>query len=91
MTVTEFTPHLRNRIAMAIQESGMSQKEIAERLGVSPQVVSRWVRGHCVPDAFDVCELARVTGCPWLADLRTLPDRRFRSRRWMTVTAGRAA
>ena len=74
MAVTEFTPRLRNRIAMAIQESGHTQKEIAAKMGVSPSVLSRWVKGHTVPDAFELMLIAEATNAEWLLDLRGLPS-----------------
>lgn len=74
MTVTQFTPRLRHRIANAINESGLTQKEVASKMGVSPQVISRWVRGHRVPDAFELVVLADVTGQEWLLDLRGMPS-----------------
>ena len=74
MSVAEFTPRLRNRIAMAIQESGLHQKDVAARMGVSPQVVSAWVRGTREPSPSSLVELAAVTDCRWLLDLRGLAD-----------------
>ena len=98
MTVAEFTPRLRNRIAMAIQESDLPQKEVAARLHVSPATVSAWVRGHREPSPSQLVELAAVTGCPWLLDLRGLArvtegpsELRFSSSGWMMETAGQAA
>ena len=83
MTVAEFTPRLRNRIAMAIQESGLSQKEVAARMGVSPQVISAWVRGNREPSPSALLELARVTDAPWLPDLRGLAEQASSSSGWM--------
>ena len=74
MSVTEFTPRLRNRIAMAIQESGKTQKQVAKDMGVSPSVLSRWVKGHRVPDAFELMLIAEATNAEWLLDLRGLPS-----------------
>ncbi len=74
MTVTEFTPRLRTRIAMAITESGKTQKQVARDMGVSPSVVSRWVKGHRVPDAFELMLIAEATNAEWLLDLRGLPS-----------------
>lgn len=85
MTVTEFTPRLRNRIAMAITESGMTQKDVAAKMGISPSVLSRWVKGHRVPDAFELIVLADVTGQEWLLDLRGCPSS------WNPELAGQAA
>ena len=32
-------------ILRSLRELGMSQKDFAEKIGVSPQVVNRWVKG----------------------------------------------
>ena len=74
MSVSEFTPRLRNRIAVAIQESGKTQKQVAKEMDISPSVLSRWVRGHRVPDAFELMLLAEVTDAEWPLDLRGLPS-----------------
>lgn len=75
MTVIEqFTPRLRNRIAMAIQESGLPAKDVAKAMGVSPSTLSRWKTGASVPDAFELMLIAEATGCEWLLDLRGLPS-----------------
>lgn len=94
MTVAEFTPRLRNRIAMAIQESGMTQKELAAKMGISQPVLSRWVRGHREPSPSELVELAAATRAPWLLDLRGLArssDLGESSSGWMRETAGQAA
>lgn len=41
---------------------GKSQKAVAERLGVSPSLVSKWEKGERKPDTAQVWELARVFG-----------------------------
>ena len=91
MTVAEFTPRLRNRIAMAIQESGLHQKDVAERMGVSPQVISAWVRGNREPSPSALVDLAETTGAVWLLDLRGLAgssDLGERRSTWTGVSAG---
>jgi transcriptional regulator with XRE-family HTH domain len=42
------------------RESGMTQKELAEKLGVSFQTVSKWERGVCCPDISVVPVLAEL-------------------------------
>ena len=94
MNVVEFTPRLRNRIAWAIQEADLRQKDVAARMNVSPQVISAWVRGSREPSPSQLVDLAAVTGCPWLLDLRSLArtsDEGERSSAWTTVSAGQAA
>lgn len=74
MTIAEFTPKLRYRIAMAIEESGMPAKDVAKVMGVSPSTLSRWKTGQVVPDAFELMRIAEATNCEWLLDLRGLPS-----------------
>lgn len=91
MTVLESQPRrLRQRILVAIDESGLKQKDIAEQLGVSPQVVSRWVKGHTVPDALDLLRLAQVTGQRWLADSSDLFDLDISDISWNPECAGQS-
>lgn len=39
---------------------GMTQEEVAEMVGVSPQAISKWEAGDCLPDCFNLKELSRV-------------------------------
>ncbi len=48
------------RIANARKNAGMTQAEVAERLGVSFQAVSSWERDQTTPDASNVIELAKL-------------------------------
>ncbi len=41
---------------------GLSQKELASRLLVSPQSVSKWERGLCMPDLYNLTRLAELFG-----------------------------
>ena len=41
---------------------GLSQAEVAERLSVTPQSVSRWERGEAVPDIGHLSELSSLLG-----------------------------
>ena len=41
---------------------GKSQKAVAERLGVSPSLVSKWEKGERKPGVVQIWELARVFG-----------------------------
>jgi Zn-dependent peptidase ImmA (M78 family)/DNA-binding XRE family transcriptional regulator len=41
---------------------GKSQKEVAERIGVSPSLISKWEKGERQPDEAQIWELARVYG-----------------------------
>lgn len=43
---TERSQLIALRILRAIRRDGISQKQLAERMGVSPQVVNKWVKGN---------------------------------------------
>ena len=43
-------------------ERGMTQEEVANRLGVSSQAVSKWECGECLPDCFNLKALGEVYG-----------------------------
>lgn len=55
MTLAEKILHLRN-------QQGLSQLELAERLGVSRQSVSKWETGQSVPDLDKLIKLADLFG-----------------------------
>ncbi len=44
------------------KEKHLSQKELAARLGVSYQAVSKWERGVNLPDLLLIPELCRILG-----------------------------
>ena len=46
------------RIAVLRKKAGLSQTELAEKLGISPQAVSKWESGKNLPDIDTFCELA---------------------------------
>ena len=43
-------------------QSGMTQEELAEKLGVSRQAVAKWERGESVPDIDSCMKLAEIYG-----------------------------
>ena len=49
-----------SRIAKARKDTGMTQAEVAERLGVTFQAVSSWERDEFVPETWNLIELAKV-------------------------------
>ena len=50
------------RISVLRKKAGLSQAELAEKLGVSPQAVSKWESGKNLPDIDTFCELAWLFG-----------------------------
>lgn len=53
---------------------GMTQKELAEKLGVTDKAVSKWERGICLPDVAKFDDIANALG---LTDLEVLRAKRL--------------
>jgi len=51
------------RIAFLRKERGLTGEKLAERLNVSPQAISKWENGKCLPETALLPELARALGC----------------------------
>ena len=60
MEVTSMTIKLGNRLASIRKEKGYSQEELAEKLGVSRQAISKWECGEASPDTDNLIELAKI-------------------------------
>ncbi len=50
------------RISLFRRAAGFTQRDLACRVGVSPQAVSKWERGLSCPDITILDELAEATG-----------------------------
>lgn len=53
---------LKRNIARLRAKSGVSQNALAEKLGISPQAISKWERGICCPDISLLPRIAKVFG-----------------------------
>ena len=53
---------LGQRLQKARKESGLSQEELAEQLGVSRQAVSKWENGVSDPSTSNLIALAKLYG-----------------------------
>lgn len=51
-----------NRLLQYRKNSGLSQEELAEKIGVSRQAVSKWERAEASPDTDNLITLAKVYG-----------------------------
>ena len=56
MKLEVFAERLKNRRVFC----GLTQSELADALGVTPQSISKWERGHSAPDIDNLIELAHV-------------------------------
>ena len=53
---------LSEKILDLRKQQGMSQENLAEKLGVSRQAVSHWEVGSALPDASNIRQLSRLFG-----------------------------
>ena len=51
---------MKEIIEKALKRSGMTQKELAEKLYVTPQAVSKWVKGESEPSRENVIEICKI-------------------------------
>ena len=51
-----------DRLAELRRSRGLSQEELAEKLGVSRQAISKWERAESAPDTDNLIELAKIYG-----------------------------
>ncbi len=51
-----------SNIAAARKSCGMTQAELADRIGYSDKAVSKWERSESIPDVLTLVEMARVFG-----------------------------
>jgi transcriptional regulator with XRE-family HTH domain len=56
------TANLGRRIADARRDMGLTQKDLAEKVGVTAQAVSKWERGSSCPDISILDEIACAIG-----------------------------
>ena len=54
--------NLGRRIADARRDMGLTQKDLAEKVGVTAQAVSKWERGSSCPDISILDEIACALG-----------------------------
>ena len=53
---------MEDAIKYVLKKTGMSQAELAEKLFVTPQAVSKWVRGESRPTVDNVSRIYEITG-----------------------------
>lgn len=56
--------HLGQNLRRARAQAGLSQREVAQHLGVSRPTYTYYETGHTAPSVFDLYRLAQLYGCP---------------------------
>ena len=54
-----------SRIMRARKKAGFTQEELAEKIGVTAQAVSKWENGHNLPDLENLLQIAEITNVPY--------------------------
>ena len=54
---------LRKNLRRARTQAGLSQREVAQHLGMSRPTYTYYETGHTAPSVFDLYRLARLYGC----------------------------
>lgn len=52
------------RIVLAREARGITQAELARMLGISPQQLSQWEKGHTIPGQESLVSICNVLECP---------------------------
>jgi transcriptional regulator with XRE-family HTH domain len=52
-----------DKIRSLRRAAGLTQEELAERMNVSPQAVSKWENGHCLPETALLPKLSQLLEC----------------------------
>ena len=53
---------MQNNLIKLRKEKGLSQEELADKLAVSRQAISKWERGESLPDTDNLIRLAKLYG-----------------------------
>ena len=54
------TKEISEKLAEAIQQSGMTQTELAQKIGVRQQQISSYIKGHTLPSLDTLSRLCSV-------------------------------
>lgn len=54
---------LGSNIKFRLEVRGISQRELAERIGITEVSISRYVAGQRAPSSLTLCKISKVLGC----------------------------
>lgn len=65
-------PDIIQNLKRAMQNQGVTNAELARRMDVHPQAVSRWLNAHVSPSKDVLESMAEALGCEWV--LNDVPE-----------------
>lgn len=68
MQETEWRKEFGHRLRRAMENSGINQEHLSEKMGISRQMLSRYSNGNATPSSYIVTKLSEVLKC----DIRDL-------------------
>ncbi len=57
---------LADKLIKLRKKAGLSQEELADKMDVSRQSVSKWESAQCAPELSKLIQLATFTACLWI-------------------------
>lgn len=63
LTDEEWKYSFKTRLYKIMKHRGMTQEELAEAVGTSQTMITRYINGHCVPSVVMLAKLARALNC----------------------------
>lgn len=54
---------MKSKINIWIAKNEVSKKDVAQKMGVSQVVLSRWINGHSKPSLINAFKLAHLLNC----------------------------
>lgn len=65
MTEVGLMKHFGENLRYLLEDSWMSQKELAEETGISESTISRYARGEMMPTFKNLINIKYVLDCEW--------------------------
>lgn len=59
----EWSDEFAKRLVEQLELKGMEQRELAEALEISPNMITSYKKGRHIPSAVRISEMAKIIGC----------------------------
>jgi len=54
---------VRNRILLYLEKNGLTQKQLAKRIGCTPETLNRWIKGKNHPNVKYIATMSKIFKC----------------------------